>query len=208
MFGRWFLSLTRESKKAPHFRWKKIPQAKKKCSDLAKAKTRKKVFLKKRPDPRWAVYLKSSKKGGPKTVQETVSKIRVFQVFWENNKSKSRMSDVFRFDFLSKLNWVLQSLTKIKVLQKVCFFLRSCWLCLDRQTRMTVRIWEKQRFTTFIIVSVWIVSLSSFRGWKSDYNFIEFRRKNLLISRKSIPNLTFFEILELRQPSWIQTIME
>lgn len=48
---------------------KKIPQAKKYCSDSEERNT-KKVF-KKRPDPRWAVYLKSSKKGGPKTIRES-----------------------------------------------------------------------------------------------------------------------------------------
>lgn len=50
----------------------KIPQAKKSVA-IAKAKHEKSVFLK-RPDPRWAVYLKSSKKGGPKTIQESPRK--------------------------------------------------------------------------------------------------------------------------------------
>lgn len=119
VFGRWFLSLTRESKKAPHFCWKKNPPSKKYSDLAAKAKHEKSVF-KKRPDPRWAVYLKSSKKGGPKTVQESVQDLRLPR--FERTINPSPECPTFSDLILSKLNWVLQSLTKIKVLQKVFFF--------------------------------------------------------------------------------------
>jgi hypothetical protein len=88
--------------KSSSFQLKKINPPSKKYSDLAaKAKHEKSVF-KKRPDPRWAVYLKSSKKGGPKTVQESVQDLR-FPRF-ERTINPSPECPTFSDLILSKLN--------------------------------------------------------------------------------------------------------
>jgi hypothetical protein len=87
--------------KSSSFLLKKNPPSKKYSDLAAKAKHEKSVF-KKRPDPRWAVYLKSSKKGGPKTVQESVQDLRLPR--FERTINPSPECPTFSDLILSKLN--------------------------------------------------------------------------------------------------------